>query len=81
MNDLTEAQRDGINAVRDMIASGDETLGRYKDVYRRVYERETTLTDEQIIVMIGTAEDDKDEADWAVTMYELETKALVDSHS
>lgn len=69
---LTDAQKDGIEAARSLFASGDDNTAKYRGYYKKVFGRDTKLTDEQIITMVGMSEDDDDPEGWAKTMSHIE---------
>lgn len=50
--------QEDINAIQQLIATGDVVLSDSRAVFRDVYKRDTTLTDEQLIVAIAATDDD-----------------------
>lgn len=61
-----------VKEIRDLIASGDISLNDYRGHYRKHFNAETTLTDEQLTQMVARSDDDMDPPDWAKFMKALE---------
>lgn len=59
-------------SIKDLVDSGDIDLQEYRDFYKAQYSRDTTLTDEQLTLMVARTDDDMDPDEWARFMAEIE---------
>ncbi len=51
-----------------LVDSGDLDLAKYRENYKRIIGRDSILTDDQLIVVCMTPDDDQDDEDWVKDM-------------
>lgn len=61
--------------AQDLVDSGDLKVELYRGYYRMRFNRDSSLTDEQIIDLVRWAEDDMDPIEWSVAMEKMENGA------
>lgn len=55
---------DTIKEGRDLVESGDLDLQMYRGWYKQTYDTDTTLTEDELIYTLMSADDDMDPSDW-----------------
>jgi hypothetical protein len=64
-----------LDELREMAKDGDIDLPRYKAAFKKAEGRDTLLSDDQILMIVGGAEDDEDDAGWVELMKAAENHA------